>query len=702
HCGGCGRACDPSERCVAGACECAPGAVCGEQCAGVPVIDAARVGTRTGNVLRILGDNTAAWSAQNPGGVLASRSPIVNAASSCPRSTGQLVYRYTTTMGAALRVTTSNPGTRVAFDTVLYATGSCGAAINNACNDDDPDLAASRGLTSRLLIDSLPAGFTLYIVVGGYSPLTSGTFDRGAFELTISEENTLAVGASCRTDGATGRCASGLTCALPSPGVEAGTCRAAGAGVGAPCRAASPQCDAGLSCGTSGVAANVCIRDVGLGAACDDYSRCAGANFCSPLNFGTTRGTCVAPGTVFGAPCRGTAPQCDGALVCAVFTGTDTTACRVPASANGPCSAERSVCPTGYHCATASDGFIGLCRLDGTAASLPCRESAPRCDGGLECVVARSGDTACRAVVGAGSSCSENSVCAVNTTCYRPDTSDPFYGICVAVGAPGGDCRATGTRCDGGATCTTETGAGRCLFRVGEGEACRAPTHYCAAGLNCVLSPGDTVNGVCRATGSAAGARCGAGGSCLAGLTCSSAASGICSAATSGDCDPYAGTTVCPAGQACLASSVLRGRCGPMGAESEPNDTIALAASRPVSAPTALAGSLPFNDVDCMAVQVPAGGSVVAFASDGNGRCPLAAGRLAMELYDSDGATLRLIAEVNGPGNCANIDGGRRAVFPDAGALSAGVYTVCVHAVPTTAVPTPSLASYVLTVAATP
>ncbi|MDB4928082.1 MAG: hypothetical protein JWM10_566, partial [Myxococcaceae bacterium] len=202
--------------------------------------------------------------------------------------------------------------------------------------------------------------------------------------------------------------------------------------------------------------------------------------------------------------------------------------------------------------------------------------------------------------------------------------------------------------------------------------------------------------------GTVAGARCGSGGACAAGLTCSPPSPGVCSAAAVTDCDPLGGTTRCSAGQACLASSSVRGRCGAQGVETEPNDTAALSAARAVSTPSAFVGALAYGDVDCVPVVVPAGGNLVAFVSDGNGRCPVTSGALALDLYDTDGVTVRLTTTQNGPGLCAHMDGGRRSVFPSAGGLVAGTYTVCARGVQSSTVRTANVASYVLTVAATP
>ena len=64
--------------------------------------------------------------------------------------------------------------------------------------------------------------------------------------------------------------------------------------------------------------------------------------------------------------------------------------------------------------------------------------------------------------------------------------------------------------------------------------------------------------------------------------------------------------------------------------------------------------------------------------------------------------TVRLTTTQNGPGLCAHMDGGQRSVFPSAGGLVAGTYTVCARGDQSSTARTANVASYVLTVAATP
>ena len=117
-------------------------------------------------------------------------------------------------------------------------------------------------------------------------------------------------------------------------------------------------------------------------------------------------------------------------------------------------------------------------------------------------------------------------------------------------------------------------------------------------------------------------------------------------------------------------------------------------------------GALPFGDVDCVAVTVPANGRIVALVSNGNGYCSVGInGRLALDLYNPDGTTVRGIAQQNGPfgsGTCANIDGNRTTLQPWASNLAAGTYTVCIRGVQDAAngVSTQRVENYALSLAA--
>ncbi len=154
----------------------------------------------------------------------------------------------------------------------------------------------------------------------------------------------------------------------------------------------------------------------------------------------------------------------------------------------------------------------------------------------------------------------------------------------------------------------------------------------------------------------------------------------------------------------CIPRTFSTGTCGAAtGMEMEPNNSPAAVAMRAITAPSAFRGALPFGDVDCVAVTVPANGRIVAQVSDGNGRCPAPfQGAIALDLYDTNGTTVRGVVTRTGPfglGSCATIDGGRSTVHAFAGGLAAGTYTVCARPVRDTTTTTGPVPNYVLTVA---
>ena len=121
----------------------------------------------------------------------------------------------------------------------------------------------------------------------------------------------------------------------------------------------------------------------------------------------------------------------------------------------------------------------------------------------------------------------------------------------------------------------------------------------------------------------------------------------------------------------------------------------------PVSATTTRSATLPFGDVDCVAVTVPANGSVTAYVSDGNGRCPAPfPGGISLDFYGTDGLTWRGSSSNSALGRCAMIDGTRAAVFPYANNLPAGVYYVCARGFRDATTTTGAIGSYVLSVSA--
>ena len=94
-----------------------------------------------------------------------------------------------------------------------------------------------------------------------------------------------------------------------------------------------------------------------------------------------------------------------------------------------------------------------------------------------------------------------------------------------------------------------------------------------------------------------------------------------------------------------------------------------------VTSPVAIRGALARYDVDCVAVDVPAGGALFALATAPNGACT---DNLALDAYDPRGNALGSDAD-SGPFGCPRIDGRDPALFTWARGLPAGRYTVCVR-----------------------
>lgn len=175
----------------------------------------------------------------------------------------------------------------------------------------------------------------------------------------------VASGAACDPYGVDNACATGLGCALSTPGAN-GMCVPLGTMVGAPCRDGTSRCDGALVCevGPDGFTER-CVASASEGAACDPSggtSRCPSGVFCAP-NTGFTTGTCAANGTVAGSACRGDAPRCDGALVC---SRTEEGVCQRALAAGEACDLRwaSTRCTDGGCVATSTTA--GACRPDVT------------------------------------------------------------------------------------------------------------------------------------------------------------------------------------------------------------------------------------------------------------------------------------------------------------------------------------------------
>ncbi len=681
------------------------------------------VGTRMGTVTRVMGDSTAAYMAQTMGRPATGRTPVLPPSNNatCIRMSGQVAYAYTIGSAAAsLRISTTNPGTPRNFDTVVWVTTRCATTLTSAaCNDDDPAFAASsdRRVSSTVTTEVLPAGTQVFILVGGFYPPGTGTIDRGAFELTVSENVPVAMGGACRVDGSAQRCETGLDCVGADPGADMGTCRPTGSVAGSRCRTGSVQCDMGLTCAASGF----CVTTSAVGMPCNAFAACPAGSSCLTTVFGAIAGVCRTQGSVAGSPCRPAGAmngRCEMGLVCSgdIDPTDQAPTCRVPAALGEPCGIGigGALCPAASTCVTVTGGAVGTCRANGTVATTACRPvgMTPRCDGMLQCL--RAGDGApelCVNLAMSGGVCDGQTTCPDNNTCYLTDLSDRLRGRCGAEGTAGGACSSGATRCTAPAVCSTTEAAeaGLCQTVAMAGMPCERPTSRCDTGLTCVLNMGSQSTGTCRAAGTVAGAACRATDPpCDMGLSCAGTflSGGVCQStvAMGAACDPLHGTTRCPGEQVCILSAFNAGTCRALtGMETEPNNTPAEAAARAVTAPSAFRAALPFGDVDCVAVTVPANGRIAAQVSDGNGRCPAPfQGAIALDMYDANGTTLRGVVTRTGPfglGACATLDGARAGVHAFAGGLAAGTYTVCARALRDATTTTGPVPNYVLSVA---
>lgn len=691
----------------------------GPLCGRLPAMPIAR--PATGDTVHVMGDTTSAYNTQTGDGGLARTAPVAppSGSTTCVADRGQVAYSYTVgTAAAALRISTTNPGTPHNFDTVLYVTSRCANTLTAAaCNDDDPAFASSadRRVSSSVTTEVLAAGTTVYVIIGGfYPPSTDGaTIDHGPFELTVQELPPVAMGGTCNTDGSTMRCGTGLDCVGATPSAATGTCRPTGSAAGSRCRTSAPECDSSLACNaTSGF----CQNTVPAGMACDAFNACATGSSCITLVDGSIRGTCAAAGSSLGAACRpvgSTGGRCDGTLVCNGDLDTTITnpVCVQQAAAGGACAAGRVVCSATQSCIYVRGGLIGTCHDFGTVAGAACRTTGMPCDGTLQCLAPTDGAaTRCINVAAVGGACDDVTDCPSGARCYLTDLSNRFVGRCGADGAAGGICNATAPACTGSLVCSNPTNptSGLCQSQGTDGTACTRPVSGCASGVSCVNNAGSLTMGTCHTDGAVAGAACRSGDMpCATGLTCSGTvlSAGVCqtTAAAGGACDPIAATIRCPTGQVCAATSYTTGLCAaPTGMETEPNDSPAAVMAHPVTATTTLNSALPRGDVDCVAVTVPANGSVVALVGDGNGRCPAPfPGGISLDLYGTDGTTIRGISQQSAFGSCAMIDGTRADVFPYAHGLAAGTYYVCARGYVnnTTGVGTGPVDAYVLSVA---
>lgn len=364
-------------------------------------IDLNAMGMRSGETTRITSNNN----------MVGARNAI---ASSCGGTPGhQVAFRYVPRANTRLRISTDNAGTGNTFDTVVFAQSTCGMLTAGdggtagalGCDDDggnDPRPASSSFSTTPVTM-----GQPVFIIVGGYlntarMPLT-GNVAQGAFELSVTEITSVAVGGTCDPTGAMNACAMGSTCVRAMPAATTGTCIADGARNGA-CRAGTTnRCDTGLECSLS-----VCRTAAMAGQACDGTTIVCVANTSCVVAAGMTMGTCVAAGAQ-GGRCRTDAPRCDTNLECA----SSGNCVRVVMAGQACDSGRTTTCTSGTSC------INGTCIAAGTASGAPCRDMAPRCDTNLTCSTMTGAGT-CQRMIAAGGACTPGSagdICAANTAC---------------------------------------------------------------------------------------------------------------------------------------------------------------------------------------------------------------------------------------------------------------------------------------------
>ncbi len=377
------------------------------------------------------------------------------------------------------------------------------------CNDDVEESVAARPRSSALLTGRVLMGVPIYIVVAGY-PRGAGDplLPQGAYALTVTELPEVALGATCDLTGNTNTCAPATTCVDGAAGAaprctadgvadthcrddgraecEAGLrcadgfCRralAAGAACGpdiagvcpeesscqwvdganrcvrtgtrdADCRDDGARCDTGLSC-VHTRSGDHCRTTVAAGAACDPWgfrNACATGSVCGLAPLGAT-GTCVAPGSVAGAPCRPSGTRCDTGLECRPSPDGENEVCARSVAPAGRCDPLNgvSICTMDTDCVPNTPLTDGVCVAPGTAPGAPCRGDDPRCDSGISCSVTE-GDGHCQRTLATGTACD-----------LRYGSTRCTGGACVADSATAATCRAATTETEPNDTVASAT-----------------------------------------------------------------------------------------------------------------------------------------------------------------------------------------------------------------------------------------------------
>jgi hypothetical protein len=664
------------------------GGTTGPLCNTLPVENLNTLGTVAGGKLTYVGNNSATSTSLTVGLQVPAQ---LQSDGSDPglcffRIGRQRVFQYTATAASALRISTTNAGTDVFMDTVVYVVDATGSAATSACsrtpalstflgcNDDDPLYSGEqRRISSRAVTyKQVAAGAKVYIGVGGYVSTTSSSRDParevGTFELTVEELPAVADGSACDARRLDSVCADASTCVQAAISSTMGTCRVNGSVAGALCDS-TDNCVSPLGCDTN---SGICVTEVTDGMPCDAFSQCTSTSSCvGSGERGFISGVCRANGTAALTACNASG-GCDSGLTCregACFISA-TTSCSVwdtscPQNTTTPSMNQDCV-------STSATGTDGVCTQTGTTAGTSCTGT---CTSPLVC---DADAQTCHATRTAGQTCGINESCATGSTCFLEDFNDRFHGKCFADGALGGRCLDSSTPCSSGAVCSDpdDPTSGRCIQNnVANGAACTGTARCSDTGSECApdaTSRTGPFQGTCRAIGTAAGTSCRPSMSpaCDGALVCSTflPESGICQTAgtAGGECDARYGTIRCPTGQVCRSTSLhLAGTCSAPTTEpnADSNDNPWTLSSPPaaVTLPTAIKGSLAFFDRDCYRVSVPAAGKLYAGVTSGNGVCPpFFDVQLDVYRYDSTLQRARLLGTDSSSGlsGCPRIEGG--------------------------------------------
>lgn len=647
------------------------------------------LGTLAGDTLSFTSDNRMAPSNLAVGVQVPA---ALQVAGGCNFKIGhQRVFAYTARTASVLRVSTSNAGTDPGFDSVIYLVPNtmCPRTLRTflGCNDDDPSytLDQRRVSSNATAVQQVTAGQTVLIALGGFVPV-QGTRNEerevGNFVLTVQELTPVAMGAACDRRRVNDACGDNLTCVSDAWPSDMGHCRADGSVAGAACDSTMNCTGTGIVCNTQ---ANVCVAEVTAPSMpCDPYHTCSTGLTCVTLVSGSSTGVCTADGTAAGAACR-TDGTCDTGLLCSTIQGQQF--CQVAGTAGGACNTWDGACPTGQDCLTPTiSGRDGTCTATATAPGTHCIDM---CSTAMTSCEMGATFNICQHDSAVGAACGGYDTCGMSANCYLTDLNDVYNGVCFAPGTVGGACRTTAPNCDGTAMCSNmDPALGRCLATVADGAACSL-TDNCGMNASCVQDgTGRTFAGHCHADGTVAGAACRRTGmACDGGLTCSSwiPEEGVCQSAgtAGGTCNPRNASIHCPAGQVCRSSSILAGNCAAPTMETEPNDA-PNASLTAITTPTAINGSLASFDIDCYALNVPAGQGIYASVTAPSGVCEVIQDitELQVSVYRLEGTTPRLMGQDTNSGalRCPRIDGhdNEFAWARNTGTAAQTMY-VCVH-----------------------